>query len=207
MDNDTNNIQVPEAFDSILNRLPQFRGGLVKELIVAAESGDYNAVAELTGRLKRADALKIDLERLQDEWQSVFNPDAAEMNPLATSPADNNASTAVPDQFELCSPTLQALRALGGKGRIHQIVDTVISQMFLSEEVTQQPREGSRETELEWQLGWSRTILKTCGMIDNPQPGVWELTELGSRQQWMEADEIKAMYYQRLAERRQRDGG
>ena len=207
MDNDANNIQVPEAFDSILNRLPQFRGDLVKELIAAAESGDYNAVAELTGRLKRADALKIDLERLQDEWQSVFNPDAAEVNLLATPPADNNASTAVPDQFELCSPTLQALRALGGKGRIHQIVDTVISQMFLSEEVTQQPREGSRETELEWQLGWSRTILKTCGMIDNPQPGVWELTELGSRQQWMEADEIKAMYYQRLAERRQRDGG
>ena len=207
MDNDTNNVQVPEAFDSILNRLPQFRGDLVKELIVAAESGDYNAVAELTGRLKRADALKIDLERLQDEWQSVFNPDAAEMNSQTTPLADNNASTSVPDQFELCSPTLQALRALGGKGRIHQIVDTVISQMFLSEEVTQQPREGSRETELEWQLGWSRTILKTCGMIDNPQPGVWELTELGSRQQWMEADEIKAMYYQRLAERRQRDGG
>lgn len=207
MDNAANNVQVPEAFDSILNRLPQFRGDLVKELIAAAESGDHSSVAELTGRLKRADALKIDLERLQDEWQSVFNPDPAEMNPLAAPPADDNASTAVPDQFELCSPTLQALRALGGKGRIHQIVDTVISQMFLSEEVTQQMHEDGRQTELEWQLGWSRTILKTCGMIDNPQMGIWEITEFGSRQQWLEAAEIKTMYYQRLAERRQRDGG
>ena len=58
MDNDTNNVQVPEAFDSILNRLPQFRGDLVKELIAAAESGDHSSVSELTGRLKRADALK-----------------------------------------------------------------------------------------------------------------------------------------------------
>lgn len=50
-------------------------------------------------------------------------------------------------------------------------------------------------------------ILKTCEMIDNPQPGIWELTEPGARQQRLEAAEIKKLYYQRLDERRQRGNG
>ena len=64
--------------------------------------------------------------------------------------------------------------------------------MNFTDEITRQLHEGGPQTELEWQLGWSRTILKTCGLMDNPDPGFWVLTDAGSRQTWMDAREVKA---------------
>ena len=198
--------QASKVFDLVLDELSKSRENLVKEITVAAESGDYNAIAELMGRLKRADILKNELERLQEEWQSVFHPEAVQTELPKMPSAGNPPAIVVPDQYELCSPTLQALRTLSGRGRIWEIDETVIDQMQLPEEVTRQLHEGGPQTELEWQLGWARTILKTCGMIDNPQQGSWELTESGSRQQWLEAAVIKSLYRQRLDQRRQRAG-
>ena len=145
------------------------------------------------------------MERLREEWQAVFHPEAIETELFALPPADSEVAFGIPDQYDLCSPTLQALRTLGGRGRIREIVDKVVDQMDLTEEITRQLHEGGPQTELEWQLGWARTILKTCGLVDNPQPGLWVLTEAGSRQQWMDAGEIKALYRQHLERRRQRD--
>ena len=179
----------------------------MEALARAAGSGDYDAVAELTERLKRADALKNEMERLQEEWQAVFYPETVEPELFAPAPFDSHTALGVPDQYDLCGPTLQALRALGGRGRIRDIVETVIGQMSLTDEVTRPLHEGGPQTELEWQLGWARTILKTCGLVDNPQPGLWVLTETGSRQQWMDASEVKVLYRQSLDRRRQREQG
>ena len=198
---------IPAAFSEVLSEFPKAREILVEAITRSAETGDYNAVAELTARLKRADTLKNDMERLREEWQAVFHPEAIETELFASPPADSEVAFGVPGQYDLCSPTLQALRALGGRGRIREIVDKVIAQMYLAEEITGQLHEGGPQTELEWQLGWARTILKTCGLVDNPQPGVWVLTEASSRQQWMDAGEIKVLYRQHLDRRRQRDQG
>ena len=194
------------AFGEILSEFDEARAGLVEALARAAESGDYGSVAELTERLKRADTLKNEVERLGEEWQAVFLSDDTETEPLEP-PADSRTAFGVPDQYDLCSPTLQALRALGGRGRIRDIVETVIDQMGITGEVTRKLHEGGPQTELEWQLGWARTILKTCGLVDNPQPGLWVLTEAGSRQQRMEAGEVKVLYRQHLDLRRQREQG
>ena len=198
---------MPKAFCKILSEFDEARAGLVEALARAAESGDYDAVAELTERLKRADALKNDVERLSEEWQAVFHPGDIETEPLEPPPTDGRTVFGVPDQYDLCSPTMQALRALGGRGRIRDIVETVMDQMGFTGEITRKLHEGGPQTELEWQLGWARTILKTCGFVDNPQPGLWVLTEAGSRQQWMESNEVKFLYRQRLDERRQRERG
>ena len=198
---------IPAAFGEVLSEFSKAREILVEALTQAAEIGDYNAVAELTARLKRADNLKNEVERLREEWQTVFHSEAIETELFASPPSDSQAASDVPDQYDLCTPTLQALRALSGRGRIREIVDTVIGQMDLTDEITRQLHEGGPQTELEWQLGWARTILKTCGLVDNPQPGLWVLTEAGSRQQWMDAGEIKVLYRQHLDRRRQRDQG
>ena len=199
--------RIPSAFDEVLSEFPNAREILVEALTRAAEVSDYNAVAELTTRLRRADTLKNELERLREEWQAVFHPEAIETELFASPRAESEATVGVPDQYDLCIPTLQALRALGGRGRRREIADKVIEQMDLAEEITRQLHEGGPQTELEWQLGWARTILKTCGLVDNPQQGLWVLTEAGSRQQWMDAGEIKILYRQHLDRRRQRDQG
>ena len=198
---------IPAAFSEVLSEFSKAREILVEALAGAAGIGDYNAVSELTARLKRADTLKIEVERLREEWQAVFHPETIEIELFASPPADSQVALGVPDQYDLCSPTLQTLRTLGGKGRIRDIAETVIDQMNLTDEVTGQLHEGGPQTELEWQLGWARTILKTCGLVDNPQQGLWVLTEAGSRQLWMDAGEIKVLYRQHLDRRRQRDQG
>ena len=198
---------IPAAFSEVLSEFSKAREILVEALTRAAEIGDYNAVAELTTRLKRADTLRNEVERLREEWQAVFHPETIETGLFASPPADSEVAFGVPDQYDLCSPTLQALRALGGGGRIREIADKVIGQMDLTEKITRQLHEGGPQTELEWQLGWARTILKTCGLVDNPQPGLWVLTEAGSRQQRMDAGEVKVLYRQHLDRRRQRDQG
>ena len=195
----------PTAFSKVLSEFSEAREALVEALSRAAGIGDYDAVAELTGRLKRADTLKNEIERLCEEWQAVFSPEDTETELFASPPTDSQSVFGVPDQYDLCSPTLQALRSLGGRGRIRDIADTVIDQMNFTDEITRQLHEGGPQTELEWQLGWARTILKTCGLMDNPQPGLWILTEAGSRQQWMDTSEVKILYRQHLDRRRRRE--
>ena len=196
--------QSQEAFRSILAELQTLRDRLVKELSVAAETADYGAISEFTSRLKRADVLKIELERLEEEWWRIFNAGAVQPGLPEIVDDGKHPLVAVPDQYELCSPTMDALRTLGGAGRNLDIAETVIGQMHLPKEVTRQLHEGGPQTELDWQLGWARTILKTCGFVDNPQQGLWELTDCGTRHLWMAADEIRRLYRQRLDERRQR---
>ena len=198
---------IPAVFGNVLSEFSRARETLVETLTRAASAGDYVAVANLTERLKRADALKNEVERLCEEWQNVFNPEAIDAELLEPPPYDSQAAFGVPDQYDLCGPTLQALLTLGGRGRIRDIVETVIDQMNFTDEITRQLHVGGPQTELEWQLGWTRTILKTCGLVDNPQPGLWVLTESGSRQTWMDAGEVKVLYRENLDRRRQRDRG
>ena len=198
---------MPAVFVNVMSEFAKGREGLVQALTRAAETGDYDAVAELTACLKRADALKNEVERLCEEWQAVFNSEDIDAESFEPPPYDSRAAFGVPDQYDLCSPTLQALHALGGRGRIRDIVETVIDQMSFTDEITRQLHEGGPQTELEWQLGWARTILKTCGLVDNPDPGFWVLAEAGSRQQWMDAGEVKVLYRQHLDRRRQRELG
>ena len=194
----TNGNQVSMAFNLVLDELQKGRESLLKDLATAAERGDFDAVAELTSRLKRVDLLAEEIRRLQSEWEAISNPTIPET--CAQAPLE------VPDQYELCHPTLQALRVLGGEGKIRDIAETVIRQMQLPDEVTQQLDESTFKPKLEEELGWARTILKTCGLINNPQPGVgvWVLTEEGYAQQPMEADDFKRLYRKYLQQRRQR---
>ena len=197
MASETNDNQVSAAFDYILNELPKSCFSLVKEMSVAADLGDYDAVSELTGRLKRADVLKNELEQMQAEWQSVFDPESVPAKLLESPSFGGDAPIYAPGQFELCSPTLRAIRTLGGKGRMEDINQTVIKQMQLPVEITRQQlyfgyyEEG--KSKVEWELDWARTILKRCGLIDNPKRGIWELTELGRSQQWLTAAEWKSL--------------
>ena len=133
---------IPAAFSEVLSEFSKAREILVEALTRAAGIGDYNAAAELTTRLKRADTLKNEVERLREEWQAVFHPEAIEMELFASPPSDSLAALGVPDQYDLCTPTLQALRALGGRGRRQDIADTVIDQMNFTDEITRQLHEG-----------------------------------------------------------------
>ena len=121
MAEDTSSDQVSEGFNLVLDQLPNARENLVKELTAAAERGDFDAVAEVTDRLRGLDLLTQGVRRMQLEWCAISHPsisDIAQPEIFRASPVSNQASRDVPGQFALCSPTLQALRTLEGEGRI-----------------------------------------------------------------------------------------
>ena len=100
----------------------------------------------------------------------------------------------VPREYELCDPTVQALRSLGGVGSIEDIERVVIQKMRFPEELVWQPHGNAKQTELQYRLAWARTVLKTCGLVDNPKRRIWSLTEKGARHPLVDSYEIRKRY-------------
>jgi len=79
------------------------------------------------------------------------------------------------------TPTIQALKELGGSGSIDEVTTKVISLLQIPDEIASQPYIGKRglvdsRTRLEYDLAWARTNLKQLGIITNSARGVWILT-------------------------------
>ena len=100
----------------------------------------------------------------------------------------------IPNHYELCEPTMEALRALDGKGWNKDIFEAVVQQMGLPEEAVQLSHASGPRTQLEHRLTRARTVLKTCGLIKNPKRGLWVLTEEGFHRPAMGTEEVRRMY-------------
>lgn len=97
-----------------------------------------------------------------------------------------------PTQLELIEPTFKALHELGGSANINEIRDKVIEMLHLSDEVVDEQHYGnaSQQTELEYQLAWARTRLKTYGAITNSKRGVWMITPAFADREIVTREEI-----------------
>lgn len=102
-------------------------------------------------------------------------------------------------------PALEAVRALGGSGRIEEINEKAIELGRFSEEQQAVIHGAGPRTELEYRLAWARTLLKWMGAIDNSTRGVWSLTDLGRSITKDEADRLfREQRSERLKRRRER---
>ena len=86
----------------------------------------------------------------------------------------------IPNQFELMWPTLEALKTLGGSGRIEEIFETVTEQQGFSEQqlAVRRPND-ERMSRIEYHLAWARNGLKQVHAVENSARGVWAITERG----------------------------
>lgn len=113
----------------------------------------------------------------------------------------------LPTQEQLLWPTLEAVRVLGGSGRIDEIDEKAIELGRFTEEQQAVPHRDGPKMELEYRLAWARSMLKWVGLVDNSVRGVWSITDLG--RQASEAD-VERLYKERRAEhlrtRRERRG-
>lgn len=83
---------------------------------------------------------------------------------------------------ELMNPLIQALKQLGGSGTNQEIDDKVAEIVQIPPdqlEILHNPSKGGM-TEIEYRLHWTRTYLKSYGMLENSARGVWSLTPKGS---------------------------
>lgn len=108
-----------------------------------------------------------------------------------------NGETFIPPAHSFAWDVVQALRDLGGSGKIDEITEAVVKVRGLTEEQQSVPREGGR-TELEYRLAWARTLAKALKLIENSAHGVWALTPLGYE---VTEDQVKALKKQRAKDR------
>jgi len=75
--------------------------------------------------------------------------------------------------------TVEALRKLGGSGRVGEINNEVIQiQGFSEDQLAMRSKKNAGLSEIYRLLGWSRTLLKREGVIKNSAWGVWTLSDL-----------------------------
>ncbi len=89
--------------------------------------------------------------------------------------ADNKVK--LPSYDNMLVPTLQALQGLSGSGSINEIFSAVAKNMRLSPEVLAVLHGNTGQTEVEYRLAWSRTYLRSYGLIEKSSRGVWALMD------------------------------
>ncbi len=97
---------------------------------------------------------------------------------------------AIPKYDELMTPTIQALKQLGGRANIKEIHEKVATIIGLSKDDIKENHDGNR-TKLSYLLAWSRTHLKKFGLIKNTAKGIWELTSDGKKIDKIDKNNLK----------------
>jgi restriction system protein len=85
----------------------------------------------------------------------------------------------LPKHDELFLPVVRALRDLGGSADNDQLVEKVTEILHISEELSVLPHKEGPTTEIGYRIAWVKSWLKWAAIVDNPQRGVWVLTERG----------------------------
>ena len=104
---------------------------------------------------------------------------------------------------ELIVPTYEALLELGGSATNNEICAQVIKAMNFPDDVVDEPHLGNiNQTELEYQLAWARTYLKTFGVIVNSGRSVWAIAPDYTAKVELNTKEIVAYTVNRNIQRR-----
>lgn len=81
---------------------------------------------------------------------------------------------------DLFNPVLTVLRQRGGSATVDKIVASVKEILNISDADAAEIHVGTT-TKLQYLLAWTRTHLKSAGLIDNPKRGSWSLTVKGEQ--------------------------
>lgn len=104
----------------------------------------------------------------------------------------------IPSHRRMLWPALEAVRALGGSGRIDEINEKAIELGRFTEEQQALLHGAGPRTELEYRLAWARTLLKWMSVLDNSTRGVWSITDVGRT---ISAEEVDRRFRAQRAER------
>lgn len=103
-------------------------------------------------------------------------------------------SNEIPPLSQLINPTLAALHDLGGSANSDEISDKVVADLGLSSDAATRTYKDSARPIVQRHLASARTILKSNGLIDNSERGVWALTGLGFKTKSVDASQARANY-------------
>jgi restriction system protein len=73
-------------------------------------------------------------------------------------------------------PVLNAIQELGGSGNNDEINNKVIELLGINDDLLSVMHKNTNQTEFEYQMAWVRTMLKSQGLLENSQRGVWSIS-------------------------------
>jgi restriction system protein len=112
----------------------------------------------------------------------------------------------VPTFDELMSPTLRALKAMGGSGNNEELLAKIVELEQIPPEVQSVQHTDHRQSRINYNLAWAKTYLKKVGAIDNSSRGVWSISKEGENLSEDEVRLIPARVRKQVAEaRRERE--
>jgi restriction system protein len=85
----------------------------------------------------------------------------------------------IPKYHEFFKPTLEVMVDLGGSGSIEEIDEALITKLALTQAQLDLTYPKSGAPIAPDRMSWARSWLKDGGFLENPQRGVWVLTEAG----------------------------
>lgn len=83
--------------------------------------------------------------------------------------------TSFPKREQFFKPVMKAIQDLGGSGTNDEINDKVIELLNISDELLTIMHKNTNQTEFEYEMAWVRTMLKSQGLLENSQRGVWSI--------------------------------
>ena len=103
---------------------------------------------------------------------------------------------AIPQREELYNPGLQAMKRLGGSASITEwnkaVIEPLLKEGIITENELDQAH-NNYQTEVEYQLAWTRSYLKKSGYFNNAVHGTWILTEKGRDAEIVTIEEVRAI--------------
>jgi restriction system protein len=81
----------------------------------------------------------------------------------------------LPTRNELMSPTIEAIKKLGGSANTDEIYEAIVEDLQLSDSLLEIIDGKTGQSELQYNLAWVRTVLKNKGILTKGGKGIWVL--------------------------------
>lgn len=75
------------------------------------------------------------------------------------------------------SPTIDAIKQLGGSANTEEIYEKIVENLKLSDSLLEVINGKTGQSELQYNLAWVRTVLKNKGVLSKVGKGIWVLSE------------------------------
>lgn len=86
----------------------------------------------------------------------------------------------LPSRNELMTPTIEAIKKLGGSANTDEIYERIVEDLQLNDSILEIVNGKTGQSELQYNLAWVRTVLKNKGILTKGGKGIWVLN--GERQ-------------------------
>ena len=83
----------------------------------------------------------------------------------------------LPTRNELMSPTIEAIKQLGGSANTDEIYEKIVQGLKLSDSLLEVINGKTGQSELQYNLAWVRTVLKNQGILEKGGRGIWVLKD------------------------------